>query len=61
VATGDGEANRLASGVNTGKLRCSSSEDEGTKAGDGLWQSFQDGRFGMGGDTPARRQASHGG
>jgi hypothetical protein len=36
VATGDGEAVRLASGVNASKLRCSSGEDEGTKAGSGL-------------------------
>jgi hypothetical protein len=31
VAAGDGEAVSLASGINAGKLRCSSGEDEGTK------------------------------
>jgi hypothetical protein len=36
VAAGDGEAVRLASGVDVGKLRCSSGEDEGTKGGDDL-------------------------
>jgi hypothetical protein len=36
VAAGDDEAVRLASGVNVGKLRCSSGEDEGTKGGDDL-------------------------
>jgi hypothetical protein len=33
VAAGDGEAVRLASGVNAGKHWCSSGEDEGTKGG----------------------------
>jgi hypothetical protein len=31
VVTGDGEAVQLASGIDAGKLRCSSGEDEGTK------------------------------
>jgi hypothetical protein len=35
VVTGDGEAVRLASGIDTSKLRCSASEDEGTKGGGG--------------------------
>jgi hypothetical protein len=52
VAVGDGEAIRLASGVDADKLQCSSGEDEGTKGGGGLRRSFQDGRFGMGGGTP---------
>jgi hypothetical protein len=33
VAAGDGEAVRLASSVDAGKLQCSSSEDEGTNGG----------------------------
>jgi hypothetical protein len=33
VAAGDGEAVRLASGVNAGKHWCFSGEDEGTKGG----------------------------
>jgi hypothetical protein len=61
VAAGDGEAVQLASGVDAGKLRCSSGEDEGTKGGDGLQRSFRDGRCGTSGCTPARRLASHGG
>jgi hypothetical protein len=36
VAAGDSEAVRLASGVDAGKLRCSSGVDEGTKGGGGL-------------------------
>jgi hypothetical protein len=36
VAAGDGEADRLASGVDADKLWCSSGEDEGTKGGGGL-------------------------
>jgi hypothetical protein len=36
AAAGDGEAVRLASGVDAGKLRCSSGEDEGTNEGGGL-------------------------
>jgi hypothetical protein len=36
VAAGDSETDRLALGVDSGKLRCSSGEDEGTKGGDGL-------------------------
>jgi hypothetical protein len=36
VAAGDGEAVQLASGVNAGKLWCSSGEDEGTKGGGSL-------------------------
>jgi hypothetical protein len=36
VVAGDSEAVRLASGVDAGKLRCSSDEDEGTKGGGGL-------------------------
>jgi hypothetical protein len=55
VAAGDGEAVRLALGVDVGKLRCSSGEDEGTKGGGGLQRSFWDGRFGTSGDTPVRR------
>jgi hypothetical protein len=43
VATGDGEAVRLASVVDASKLRCSSGEDEGTKGGGGLRRSFWDG------------------
>jgi hypothetical protein len=43
VAAGNGEEVRLASGVDTGKLWCSSGEDEGTKGGDGLRRSFRDG------------------
>jgi hypothetical protein len=35
VAAGNGEEVRLASGVDTGKLWCSSGEDEGTKGGGG--------------------------
>jgi hypothetical protein len=54
VAAGDGEAVRLASSVDAGKLRCSSDEDEGTKGGGGLRRSFWDGRFGTGGGTPMR-------
>jgi hypothetical protein len=42
MAAGDGEVVQLASGVDDGKLRYSSSEDEGTKGGVGLWRSFQD-------------------
>jgi hypothetical protein len=61
VAAGDDEVSRLASGVVTGKLWCSSSEDEGTKGGCDLRWSFLDGRFGMGSDTLVRRRASHGG
>jgi hypothetical protein len=60
VAAGNSEATRLASDVITGKLRCSSGEDEGTKGGGGLRRSFLDGRFGTGGGTPARRWAKHG-
>jgi hypothetical protein len=37
VAASDGEAVWLGAGVNIGKLRCSSGEDEGTKGGGGLW------------------------
>jgi hypothetical protein len=37
VAAGDGEAIQLASGVDAGKLRCSSGEDEGAKGGSALW------------------------
>jgi hypothetical protein len=33
VAAGDGEAIRLASGINAGKHWCYSGEDEGTKGG----------------------------
>jgi hypothetical protein len=36
VAAGDGEAIQLALGINFGKLRCSSGEDESTKGGDDL-------------------------
>jgi hypothetical protein len=36
VAAGEGEAVQLASGVDAGKLRCSSDEDEGTKGGGSL-------------------------
>jgi hypothetical protein len=36
VVAGDGEAVRLASGVDASKLQCSSGEDEGTKGGDSL-------------------------
>jgi hypothetical protein len=36
VAVGDGEAVQLASGVDAGKLRCFSGEDEGSKGGGGL-------------------------
>jgi hypothetical protein len=61
VAASDGEAVWLGAGVNIGKLRCSSSEDEGTKGGGGLWRSFQDGWFGTGGSTPVQRQALHDG
>jgi hypothetical protein len=61
VAAGDGEAVQLASGVDDGKLRCSSGEDEGTKGGGGLWRSFREGRFGTGGGTLVRQRASHGG
>jgi hypothetical protein len=43
VAASDDEAVRLASGVIIGKLRCSSSEDEGTKGGGGLRRPFRDG------------------
>jgi hypothetical protein len=43
VAVGDGEASRLALGLVTSNIRCSSSEDEGTKGGGGLWRSFLDG------------------
>jgi hypothetical protein len=42
VAAGDGEAVWLALGVKAGKLRCSSSEDEGTKGA-----AVFDGRTGM--------------
>jgi hypothetical protein len=59
VAAGDGEAVRLASGVDAVKLRCSSGEDEGTKGGGGFQRSFWDGRFGTGGGTLAWQQASH--
>jgi hypothetical protein len=61
VVAGDGEAVRLVSSVDAGKLWCSSGEDEGTKVGGGLRRSFRDGRFDTGGGTPVRRQASHGG
>jgi hypothetical protein len=61
VAAGNSEAVWLASGVDTGKLRCSSDEDECTKGGGGLQHSFRDGRFGRGDSTPARRRASHDG
>jgi hypothetical protein len=54
VMAGDGEAVRLASGVDVGKLWCSSGEDEGMKGGEGLQRSFRDGRLGMGGGTPVR-------
>jgi hypothetical protein len=54
VVAGDGEAVRLASGVDVGKLWCSSGEDEGMKGGEGLQRSFRDGRLGMGGGTPVR-------
>jgi hypothetical protein len=47
VVAGDGEAVQLALGVDAGKLRCSSREDEGTKGGGG--------RFGTGRSTLARR------
>jgi hypothetical protein len=40
VAAGDGEVVQLASGVDIGKLLCSSGEDEGTKGGGGLRRSF---------------------
>jgi hypothetical protein len=40
VAVGDGEVDRLASGVDAGKLQCSSGEDEGSKGGGGLQRSF---------------------
>jgi hypothetical protein len=59
VAAGDGEAVQLASGVDAGKLQCSSGEDEGTKGGGSLRRSFQDSQFGTRGGTPARRRASH--
>jgi hypothetical protein len=54
VAAGDGEAVRSASGIDAGKLRCSSGEDEGTEGGGGLRRSFRDGRFGTGGGTPVQ-------
>jgi hypothetical protein len=60
VAAGVGEAVRSAMGIDVGKLRCSSDEDEGTKGGSGLRQSFQDGQFSTCGGTPVRRRASHG-
>jgi hypothetical protein len=61
VAAGNGEAVRLASGIDAGKLLCSSGEDEGTKWGGGLRRSFRDGRFSMGGGTLAQHRASHNG
>jgi hypothetical protein len=61
VAAGDGEAARLASGVDADKLWCSSCEDEGTKGGGGLQRSFWDGGFDTGGGTPTRQRASHDG
>jgi hypothetical protein len=61
VAASDGEVVQLASGVDAGKLQCSSDEDEGTKGGGGLRRSFRDGRFGTGGITPAWQRASHDG
>jgi hypothetical protein len=61
VAAGNSEAVWLASGVDAGKLRCSSGEDEGTKGGDGLRRSFRDGQFGTSDSTLARRRASHNG
>jgi hypothetical protein len=55
VVAGDSEVVRLASGIDAGKLWCSSGEDEGTKGGGGLQRSFQDGRFSTGGGTPVQR------
>jgi hypothetical protein len=55
VTAGNGEVVRLALSVDTGKLRCSSGEDEGTKGGGGLQRSFRDGLFSTGGGTPVRR------
>jgi hypothetical protein len=49
VVASNGEAVRLASGIDAGKLWCSSGEDEGTIMGGGLQHSFQDGQFGTGG------------
>jgi hypothetical protein len=60
VVAGDGEATQLASGVVTGKLCCSSGENEGTKGGGGLRRSFLDSQFGMCGGTPVRQRAKHG-
>jgi hypothetical protein len=37
MAAGDSEVVQLASGIDDGKLRYSSSEDEGTKGGVSLW------------------------
>jgi hypothetical protein len=61
VVAGDGEAVRLASGVDVGKLWSSSGEDEGTKGSGDLRRYFRDGRFGTGCGTPARWRASHDG
>jgi hypothetical protein len=61
VAAGNIRAARLALGVVAGKLWCSSGEDEGTKGDGGIQRSFLNGRFSMGGSTPVRWQASHGG
>jgi hypothetical protein len=61
VAAGNNEAIRLASGVDAGKLQCSSGEYEGTKQGGDLRRSFRDGRFSTGRGTLARWRASHGG
>jgi hypothetical protein len=49
VVASNGEVVRLASGIDAGKLWCSSGEDEGTIMGGGLQHSFQDGQFGTGG------------
>jgi hypothetical protein len=40
MAAGDGEAVRSKLGVGVGSFWCSSGEDEGTKRGNDLWQSF---------------------
>jgi hypothetical protein len=55
VVAGDGEATQLASGIFASKLRCSSSEDEGTNGGGGLRRYFLDGRFGTSDSTRAWR------
>jgi hypothetical protein len=41
VVAGDGEAVRLASAVDAGKLLCSYGEDKGTNGGGGLRRSFR--------------------